>query len=123
MWTLLQGPWKGPTHPAEEGCRADEEEEVDEEGGDGRDEQHHAVDLNIELHKPSLLLCLLQLLQLQLGSFPTKPVLQRQLLAKPTPRLTNVLLNILFTDFLDMSMLTNCDRIKYFINQFVICLE
>ena len=123
LWTLLQGPWKGSTHPAEEGRRADEEEEVDEEGGDGRDEQHHAVDLNVQLHQPRLLLRLLQLLQLQLGCFPTMPVLQRQLLAKPTSRPTNVLLNILFTDIPDMSMLANCDRIKYFIKQSVICLE
>ena len=92
LWTLLQGSWQGSTHPAEEGRRADKEEEVDEEGGDGRDEQHHAVDLLVQLHQPHLLLCLLQLLQLQLGSFPTKPVLQRQLLAKPTSRPTNVLL-------------------------------
>ena len=33
LWALLQGPWEGSTHPAEEGCRADEEEEAEGEAG------------------------------------------------------------------------------------------
>ena len=39
LWALLQGPWKGSTHPAEEGRRADEEEEAEGEAGPQR-EQH-----------------------------------------------------------------------------------
>ena len=71
LWTLLQGPRQGPTHPAEEGRRPDEEEEVDEEGGDDEEHLHH----QLQLHHPLLLLSLPHLLQLQLGGLPTMPVL------------------------------------------------
>ena len=71
LWTLLQGPRQGPTHPAEEGRRPDEEEEVDEEGGDDEEHLHH----QLQLHHPLLLLSLPHLLQLQLGGLPAMPVL------------------------------------------------
>ena len=94
--SLLQGPWEGSTHSVEEGRCADKKKEVNEEGGS--DEQHHAVinHVLVQLHQPCfLLLCLLQLLQLQLGGLPTMPVLQRQLFAIPTSHPADLLLNIL----------------------------
>ena len=33
LWTLLQGPRQGPTHPVEEGRRPDQEEETEGEAG------------------------------------------------------------------------------------------
>ena len=33
LWTLLQGPRQGPTHPAEEGRRPDKEKETEGEAG------------------------------------------------------------------------------------------